>query len=95
MNEKQLTCHVLLHLLSDYVEGDLPDDLCKQLEVIDFQVKHGVRCFPINSGKRKKLVELFYEKEVENPNGLVRKTYLDCEPVDGRQSAVTALRTCV
>jgi len=32
MNEKQLTCHDLLHLLSDYVEGDLPEDLCKQLE---------------------------------------------------------------
>ncbi|WP_337944936.1 hypothetical protein, partial [Sutterella wadsworthensis] len=55
---------------------------------------HGVRCFPINSAKRKRLVEPFYEKEVENPNGLVRKIYLDCEPVDGRQSAVTALRTC-
>ena len=63
--------------------------------MIDFQVKHGVTCFPINSGNRKRLVELFYEKEVENPNGLVRKIYLDCEPVDERQSAVTALRTGV
>jgi len=32
MDEKQLTCHDLLHLLSDYVEGDLPADTCQKLE---------------------------------------------------------------
>lgn len=51
----------------------------KQLEVIDFHIKHGVRCFPGLTREIVKDLVIIYEKEVENPNGLVRKTLPDCE----------------